>query len=101
MNLIIGIITVVACTMGGYMLEGGHLEVLAKAAPLEIVIMGGTAAGGFGPGIFTNAGKDVGHCAAVCCSAFSLARAAPFARAIRASAAPYSASAITTFPATA
>lgn len=47
MNLIIGIITVVACTMGGYMLEGGHLEVLAKAAPLEIVIMGGTAAGGF------------------------------------------------------
>ena len=47
MNLIIGIITVVACTMGGYMLEGGHLEVLAKAAPLELVIMGGTAAGGF------------------------------------------------------
>jgi len=47
MNLIIGIITVVACTMGGYMLEGGHIEVLAKAAPLEIVIMGGTAAGGF------------------------------------------------------
>ena len=47
MNLIIGIITVVACTMGGYMLEGGHLEVLGKAAPLEILIMGGTAAGGF------------------------------------------------------
>ncbi len=47
MNLIIGIITVVACTMGGYVVEGGHLEVLIKAAPLEIVIMGGTAAGGF------------------------------------------------------
>jgi chemotaxis protein MotA len=47
MNLIIGILTVVICTIGGYMLEGGHLEVLAKAAPLEIVIMGGTAAGGF------------------------------------------------------
>lgn len=47
MNLIIGIITVIACTMGGYVLEGGHLEVLAKAAPLEIVIMGGTVAGGF------------------------------------------------------
>ena len=29
------------------MLEGGHIEVLAKAAPLEIVIMGGTVAGGF------------------------------------------------------
>jgi chemotaxis protein MotA len=47
MNLIIGIIMVIACTMGGYVLEGGHLQVLAKAAPLEIVIMGGTVAGGF------------------------------------------------------
>jgi chemotaxis protein MotA len=47
MNLIIGIITVIGCTMGGYVLEGGHLEVLAKAAPLELVIMGGTVAGGF------------------------------------------------------
>ncbi|HEU0117841.1 MAG TPA: flagellar motor stator protein MotA [Alphaproteobacteria bacterium] len=47
MNLIIGIVTVIACTVGGYVLEGGHLEVLAKAAPLEIVIMGGTMAGGF------------------------------------------------------
>jgi chemotaxis protein MotA len=47
MNLIIGIITVIACTMGGYILQGGHMQVLAKAAPLEIVIMGGTVAGGF------------------------------------------------------
>ncbi len=47
MNLIIGIITVIACTIGGYVLEGGHLQVLARAAPLEIVIMGGCVAGGF------------------------------------------------------
>jgi chemotaxis protein MotA len=47
MNLIIGFITVVGCTMGGYILQGGHMEVLAKAAPLELVIMGGTVAGGF------------------------------------------------------
>jgi chemotaxis protein MotA len=47
MNLIIGIVTVIACTMGGYILQGGHMQVLAKAAPLEIVIMGGTVAGGF------------------------------------------------------
>ncbi len=47
MNLIIGILTVVVCTLGGYMLQGGHMQVLAKAAPLEIVIMGGTMAGGF------------------------------------------------------
>jgi len=47
MNLIIGIITVVACTLGGYILQGGHMHVLAAAAPLELVIMGGTVAGGF------------------------------------------------------
>jgi chemotaxis protein MotA len=47
MNLIIGIITVIACTMGGYVLEGGHMEPLVKAAPLELVIMGGTIIGGF------------------------------------------------------
>jgi chemotaxis protein MotA len=47
MNLIIGLITVVACTMGGYVAEGGHMEVLLKAAPLELVIMGGTVVGGF------------------------------------------------------
>ncbi len=47
MNLIIGIITVIVCTIGGYVLEGGHLEVLAKAAPIEIMIMGGTLAGSF------------------------------------------------------
>ncbi len=37
----------VACTMGGYILQGGHMDVLAKAAPLELMIMGGTVAGGF------------------------------------------------------
>lgn len=47
MNLIIGLITVVACTMGGYILQGGHMHVLIAAAPLELVIMGGTVAGGF------------------------------------------------------
>jgi len=47
MNLIIGIITVIVCTFGGYLLQGGHIHVLLKAAPLELVIMGGTVAGGF------------------------------------------------------
>lgn len=47
MNFIIGLITVVGCTMGGYILQGGHMEVLVKAAPLELLIMLGTAAGGF------------------------------------------------------
>jgi chemotaxis protein MotA len=47
MNFIIGLITVFACTFGGYILQGGHMQVLIKAAPLELVIMGGTVAGGF------------------------------------------------------
>jgi chemotaxis protein MotA len=47
MNLIIGILTVIGCTLGGYILQGGHMHVLAAAAPLELVIMGGTVAGGF------------------------------------------------------
>ena len=47
MNFIVGTVVVIACTMGGYILKGGHMEVLVRAAPLEIVIMGGTVAGGF------------------------------------------------------
>lgn len=47
MNFIIGIVTVFACTFGGYLAQGGHIHVLAEAAPLELVIMMGTVAGGF------------------------------------------------------
>lgn len=47
LNFFIGLVLAVACTLGGYVGAGGHLSVLADAAPLEIVIMGGTAAGGF------------------------------------------------------
>ncbi len=46
-NFFIGVIVAVASTIGGYVLSGGHLSVLADAAPLEILIMGGTAAGAF------------------------------------------------------
>lgn len=47
LNFIIGAITAIVCTLGGFVAAGGHLSVLADAAPLELVIMGGTAAGGF------------------------------------------------------
>ena len=47
MNLILGIITAIVCTIGGYVFEGGSLQALIDAAPMEIVIMGGTAAAGF------------------------------------------------------
>lgn len=47
MNFIIGVLTAVLCTIGGYVFEGGSMEPLIEAAPMEIVIMGGTAAAGF------------------------------------------------------
>jgi chemotaxis protein MotA len=47
MNLIIGMITVIVCTLVTYALEGGNLKVLGEAAPAELVIMGGTALGAF------------------------------------------------------
>lgn len=47
MNLIIGILTAIVCTIGGYVAEGGSLHAIAEAAPMEIVIMGGTAVAGF------------------------------------------------------
>ena len=56
MNFLIGLVTVIACTMGGYILQGGHMHVLIQAAPLELVIMGGTVAGGF---IISNPGAVI------------------------------------------
>ncbi|HAX90607.1 MAG TPA: flagellar motor stator protein MotA [Rhodospirillaceae bacterium] len=47
LNFFIGLVVAIAGTLGGYVGAGGHLSVLLDAAPLEIVIMGGTAAGGF------------------------------------------------------
>ena len=46
-NFLIGIIVIFACTLGGFIMAGGHMGVLIDAAPLEILIMGGTAAGAF------------------------------------------------------
>ncbi|NTU76561.1 MAG: flagellar motor stator protein MotA [Alphaproteobacteria bacterium] len=47
MNFIIGTLIAICGTLGGFVFEGGHLSVLAKAAPIEMMIMGGTAVGGF------------------------------------------------------
>ncbi|MDD5586282.1 MAG: flagellar motor stator protein MotA [Alphaproteobacteria bacterium] len=47
MNFIAGVLIAVVCTIGGFVAEGGHLKVLADSAPIEILIMGGTAAAGF------------------------------------------------------
>lgn len=45
MRLIIGIITVFACVLGGYLAMGGHIEVLWQ--PFEAVIILGAALGAF------------------------------------------------------
>jgi chemotaxis protein MotA len=45
MFVIIGVLFVTACVIGGYLLEHGKLEVLFQ--PVELLIIGGAAAGGF------------------------------------------------------
>ena len=44
MFVIIGAITVLACVVGGYLLEGGHMGVLVQ--PIELLIIFGAAIGG-------------------------------------------------------
>lgn len=45
MFIIIGIITVIACVAGGFVLEGGNIMLLYQ--PIELLIIGGAALGGF------------------------------------------------------
>ena len=43
----IGALIVFAMVFGGFMLAGGHMSLFLKAAPLEIMIIGGAALGGY------------------------------------------------------
>jgi chemotaxis protein MotA len=43
----IGIIVVFAMVLGGFLLAGGHMSILLKAAPLELMIIGGAALGAY------------------------------------------------------
>ena len=43
MTVIVGILVVIACVVGGYMGAGGHMDVLWQ--PLEFVIIGGSGVG--------------------------------------------------------
>jgi chemotaxis protein MotA len=47
MFVIIGYVVVIVTVFGGYALAGGSFGVLAKAAPIEMLIIGGAAAGAF------------------------------------------------------
>jgi chemotaxis protein MotA len=44
---IIGVVVVFAMVFGGFMLAGGHFEVIAQAAPFEFMMIGGAGAGAF------------------------------------------------------
>ena len=43
----IGVIVVFAMVFGGYLLAGGHMSIFLKAAPLEMMIIGGAALGAY------------------------------------------------------
>ena len=45
MFVIIGIVVVLGCVIGGFLLEGGHMGVLLQ--PIELLIIGGAALGSF------------------------------------------------------
>ena len=60
---IIGIVLVIACVFGGYVLAGGKLQIILKALPFEFMIIGGSAAGTFltanGTATLGKAGKSL------------------------------------------
>jgi chemotaxis protein MotA len=60
MFLIIGILLVFGMVFGGYALAGGHFEVLIHAAPLELMIILGSAIGAFVIGNSTTTMKATG-----------------------------------------
>lgn len=43
----VGIIVVFVMVFGGFLLAGGHMSVILKSAPLELMIIGGAALGGY------------------------------------------------------
>ncbi len=44
---IVGIVVIFVMVFGGYMLAGGHLEVILHALPFEMIMIGGAAVGAF------------------------------------------------------
>ena len=47
MFVLIGYVIVLACVFGGFMIAGGNIMVIVKAAPIEMLIIAGGALGGF------------------------------------------------------
>src|SRR5690606_32151049 len=47
MFVIIGVVVVFVMVFGGFMLAGGHFDTIIKAAPFELMMIGGAAIGAF------------------------------------------------------
>ncbi|MEM1379032.1 MAG: flagellar motor stator protein MotA [Pseudomonadota bacterium] len=63
MVAILGVIVTIIAVFGGYMLAGGKLEIILKALPFEMMIIGGAAVGAFitgnQMGVVKHTGKDL------------------------------------------
>lgn len=53
---IIGIVVVFVMVFGGFMLAGGHFDIIIRALPFELMMIGGAAVGAF---LLGNSGKTV------------------------------------------
>ncbi|MBI1234222.1 MAG: flagellar motor stator protein MotA [Alphaproteobacteria bacterium] len=53
---IIGIVVVFVMVFGGFMLAGGHFDIIIRAAPFELMMIGGAAVGAF---LLGNSGKTI------------------------------------------
>ncbi|HAI59240.1 MAG TPA: flagellar motor stator protein MotA [Xanthomonadaceae bacterium] len=56
MFVLIGYVIVLVCVFGGFIMAGGNIMVVARAAPIEMFIIGGGALGGF---VAANTMKDI------------------------------------------
>ena len=54
----IGVITVFGMVFGGYLLAGGKMDIIIKALPFEMIMIGGAAVGAF---LISNSGSEVKH----------------------------------------
>jgi chemotaxis protein MotA len=47
MFVVLGFVVVLGCVFGGYLLAGGHLEIIIHALPFELMIIGGSGIGAY------------------------------------------------------
>ena len=53
---ILGVLVVFGMVFGGFMLAGGHFDIIVKALPFELMMIGGAAVGAF---LIGNSGKTI------------------------------------------